>query len=131
MERKREVYSADIALNDLMEIDHVIAVYPDGTIADAPRGVYAPEVYWSGGEVDYAGADRAGWSLIEGYSGQEGYSGPIMHPSEYIGGSLETHIRQTPGYFAAIVVTDLDAEEGEDDAAGWAVAYKSLPEITL
>jgi hypothetical protein len=46
-----------------------------------------------------------------------------MHPSEYVGGGLEDHIRETPGTYVAIVVR---CSDGED--AGWAVAYRPPPE---
>jgi hypothetical protein len=65
--------------------------------------------------------------LLDGFSGQYGYSGPIMHPSEFIGGGMERHIRETPGLYVAVVVTDLDVDDGDDDAVGWAVAYREAP----
>lgn len=100
-------------LNDVMEIDHVIQVHEDGTITDAPADVWAPSL--NDGEVD---DDR--WTLMKGYSGQYGYSGPIMHNSEYIGGRMEQDIRETPGFYVALVNTYLD----DDVLEGWAVAYR-------
>jgi hypothetical protein len=102
------------SLNDVMEIDHVIQVHEDGTITDAPQNVWAPSLY-----DDELDDDR--WSLMKGYSGQYSYSGPIMHPSEFIGGRMEDDIREAPGYYVALVNVDLDDEEAE---AGWAVAYR-------
>lgn len=117
-------------LGALMEIDHVIQVHADGRVTDAPPGIYAPEVY--DGEV------QPGWTLMNGYSGQHGYAGPIMHPSETIRGKLAEDILAEPGIYVAVVSTVLDGLEECDDCAdmdeggpcdshdvdGWAVARK-------
>jgi len=98
-------------LNDMMEFDHVIRVHADGTVTDEP-GVYAPDLH----DDD----EPIGWTLLDGYSGQYGYSGPIMHASEYIGGGLARDILATPGVYVALVNYLSDDEEPE----GWAVARK-------
>jgi hypothetical protein len=100
------------SLNDKMDFDHVIQVLPGGQVVDA-RGVYAPEL-----NDEHVGG---GWSLMDGYSGQSGYSGPIMHSSEFIGGGLERDILAQPGYYVTLVAYG-DYDEEPD---GWAVAYKS------
>lgn len=107
------------ALTDIMEFDHVIRVHEDGTITDE-RGVFAPSLY--DGELD---SDR--WELLNGYSGQDRYSGPIMHPSEYIGGGMERDIRSTPGVYVSLVAYSYDGEDDRleeegPDVDGWAVA---------
>lgn len=99
-------------LNDVMEFDHVVTVHDDGTVTDGPAGVYAPELF--DGEVG------SGWELLDGYSGQYRYSGPIMHASEYIGGDMERDILDTPGAYVALVDYPSDGDEPE----GWAVARK-------
>ncbi|WP_143194190.1 hypothetical protein [Micromonospora sp. CB01531] len=120
------------SLSDLMEFDHVIQVREDGTISDnLPniRELWAPEVTWSDGTHH---VDGEGWSLLNGYSGQYGYSGPVMHPSELIGGRMEQDIISQPGYYVAVVVSDVDECQahcpedcdGNHDDAGWAVAYR-------
>jgi hypothetical protein len=48
--------------------------------------------------------------------------GPIMHNSEYIGGTMEADIRATPGVYVALVNDDIDDPE---HAEGWAVARKT------
>lgn len=100
-------------LNDVMEIDHVIQVHADGSITDAPSGIWAPSLY--DGEVD-----DARWVLMKGYSGQYNYSGPIMHDSEYIGGRMEQDIREAPGFYVALANTYLE----NDVLEGWAVAFR-------
>lgn len=97
-------------LNQLMEFDHVIRVHEDGTVMEEPN-TYAPELH--DGELE-----GNGWTLLDGYSGQYGYSGPIMHDSEYIGGGMADDILSTPGVYVALVDYPLDDSEPE----GWAVA---------
>lgn len=126
-------------LNNLMEIDHVIAVHEDGTVTDAPAGVYAPERLEHGegpdGKVDPYGM-LGDWTLITtGYSGQDRYSGPIMHNSEFIGGRLAEDILAEPGYYVALAcywpddedTTEEDRETDGDYVEGWAVARLDIP----
>lgn len=100
-------------LNAVMEFDHVIEVHADGTVTD-DTGLHAPELFDS--EVG------DGWTLMDGYSGQDRYSGPIMHASESIGGSMADDILSNPGFYVALV--DTPADDSEPD--GWAVAYKPV-----
>lgn len=102
------------ALNHLMEFDHVIQVNEDGSVTE-PRDIHAPELY------DGLLASSAGWRLMDGYSGQYCYSGPMMHQSEYIGGRMALDILDTPGYYVALVNYD-----DEDDPTEWAVAFRPL-----
>lgn len=126
-------------LNDVMEFDHVIVVHEDGTVSDA-ENVYAPDIRM---EVDADGqhlhaddsdiigqAEREGWELLRGYTGQHGYRGPVMHASEYIGGRMAEDILEEPGTYVVVIVW-VDApedapnrEELEEEPAGWAVARK-------
>jgi hypothetical protein len=108
-------------LNEIMEFDHVIEVKPNGLIVDV-NGIYAPDL--RNGELETS-ADE--WDLMDGYSGQSGYSGPIMHNSEFIGGGMERKIRETPGIYVALVCDwdpdeDMGQSEDDDTAEGWAVA---------
>lgn len=69
-------------------------------------------------------AEDAGWELLTGWSGQWGYHGPEMHPSEYIGGDLAAHILATPGYWVTVAVSYPD-----DNWAGeWCLAWREAPE---
>lgn len=114
-------------LDDVMEFDHVIRVDANGTITDSlpNQSVYwAPEVTWQNGTHHISGE---GWTLMDGYSGQYGYRGPVMHPSEFIGGQMADEILSTPGLYVAVDVRDLDAPDGHNETAGWAVARKDIP----
>jgi hypothetical protein len=84
------------ALSDLMEFDSPVTVHEDGTVTTGPRDLYAPTLY------DDA-LDSDGWELLDGYSGQYGYGGPIMHPSEFIGGGMARDILSEPGTYVAVV----------------------------
>jgi hypothetical protein len=112
------------ALNKVMEFDHPIRVNADGTVTPSVPGVYAPECH------DEEGAERPylspGWEFVDGYSGQQGYSGPVMHSSEFIGGGMARDILAAPGVYVAVVVYWLsDEDEDSDDMAGWAVVRQA------
>lgn len=114
-------------LNDVMEMDHVIQVHEDGTVTEPDTDYFEPEVWTSDADQlnpTVSNMRGARWELLNGFSGQWMYRGPIMHPSEYIGGGLADHILTTPGIYVAVVVTDadVDTDSGEDNAVGWAVA---------
>ena len=135
-------------LNAFMTTDHVVHVHDDGRVTDNDtQQIYAPEIH-----CDYSGpfadaqisrehiADMMesvkaqGWTLAAGWSGAYLSRGddPIMHRSEFIGGALADHIRETPGYWVALSVELYPGEDdpeynngnGESDAAGWVVAHK-------
>lgn len=110
-----------LALSDLMDFDRPIVIGEDGTITDAPSSVRAPEL-WDG-----ALDSPREWEMMNGYSGQHGYAGPVMHDSEFIGGGMARDILETPGTYVALV-SYYFPEDGEDDddgetiIEGWAVA---------
>jgi hypothetical protein len=125
--------SAVMSLDARMYMEHVIMVR-DGVVSDV-LDKYAPEVYVttdSDGQI--LSADTAdmvemitsqGWTVMDGWSGQWHYSGPIMHVSEYIGGALETHIMENDGYYVACSVDILPTcENGEMDVAGWILLFQ-------
>lgn len=119
-------------LNDLMEFDHTIIVHEDGSVTSADQGVrsnWAPDL--RNGELDPYSAERHGWTLMGGYTGQYG-GGDTMHNSEFIGGRMAEDILSTPGVYVALVCywdpegpEDGDGEV-EDYVEGWAVARRDL-----
>lgn len=102
-------------INDV-EFDHVFTVMSGGTVTDGPSGIVAPES--NDGQLS-----GDGWEYVDGYSGQYSYSGPIMHPSEFLGGRMERDILSSPGIYA-VVVDYASPEDGEEDdgdnVSGWA-----------
>lgn len=109
-------------LNSIMEFDHVVTVAKDGAVTDGPPGVYAPSLL--DGELD----DSRWKMMTSGYTSQYGYSGPVMHDCESIGGQLERNILATPGVYVAVAASYTcdeheEACECELITEGWAVAY--------
>lgn len=126
-------------LNEVMDLDRVIRVDKTGRVMPVPLLDWNGhlEMYLVGSLEEYRWDDDfyvpEGWELLSGFTGQYGYNGPVMHASEFIGGGLERHILETPGYWVATVVeSDCQYKEpncNEDsgcncDPAGWAVAHK-------
>jgi hypothetical protein len=125
-------YHTGQSLNSIMEFDHVIRVNEDGSVSDE-NDVYAPDIYIEtdddGQILDeherayIADANDQGWDLMTGYTDQSGYSGPIMHPSEFIGEDMADDILESPGIYVVIEVSSIDG--GDSDPIGWAVAYRA------
>jgi hypothetical protein len=104
-------------LSNVMEFDHVIQVNEDGTVTHRPD-IYAPSLY-----DDALSSDK--WELLNGYSGQDRYSGPVMHNSEQLAGGIARDILAKPGVYVAIVACwspDEDDDSEETTLEGWAVA---------
>lgn len=127
-------------LSSVMDFDHIIRVHEDGTVThdrdDFSAPVLTMEVDADGQSVHandedlIAQAKASGWTLVDGFSSQYRYHGPVMHSSERIGGNMAVAILETPGYYVSLVVEcegpENDPEENENplDPAGWAVAYR-------
>lgn len=93
--------------DDVHEADCYIDVDADGSITPT-------------GEADLIESLRhQGWEPVDGYSGQQGYSGPIMHASEYLGGGMARDVLQTPGTYVVQAVECLGPEELQEEPAGW------------
>lgn len=123
----------DDSLDSLMQMDHVIRVDSEGLVHNNASGVFAPEITINVADDGMSvlkeheekfvrDMARLGWSVESGWSGQNSgrYNGPIMHDSEFIGGSLAEHILTTPGYWVACVATTLDPEDDE----GWVLLHQ-------
>lgn len=117
------------ALDALMDFDHVVRSDGNGNVVSAHHE-WAPTAYVDcdaeGNILDLhpsAIVIDDGWHLMNGYSGQDGYSGPLMHSSEFIGGQMARDIYETPGLYCTIIVNCLGADDPET-IAGWAVAYR-------
>ena len=125
-------------LNEVMEFDSVVRVSGKGTVHNVPLlSPYIDMHIYKGDDGQWHDnfelAD--GWNVESGFSNQQSYSGPVMHSSEFIGGGLETHILETPGYWMAVVVESdcgyteegCTEESGCDcEPAGWALVHKEF-----
>lgn len=90
------------ALERIAEFDHPFTVGPAGELADAPAGIYAPEIYHDdAGDITGAGSM---WEALTGYTSQHGYRGAVMHSSEFLGGRLADDILSTPGVYVVVTV---------------------------
>lgn len=101
------------ALNDMLSDYAVIRSTGTGELAGVSLVADTNQPYF---EEDPDGDDHElddPWSLLTGFTGQHGYSGPGLHASEYIGGGLARHILDTPGLYTVFY--------GQDS---WYVAYK-------
>ena len=104
------------------EFDHVFTVQENLQVTDAPD-VYAPSVHHS--ETDDVEIDTPGWTPLTGWTGQWGYHGAVMHPSEQFAGGIRDHVLSTPGTYVLVVVEVWDsADEPDPEPAGWAVLRK-------
>jgi hypothetical protein len=150
-------------LDALMSMDHVIRVDAGGLVHDDVRGVHAPEINMDTDDDGQilaehdaaliADLERAGWTAETGWTGQYGNhkDNPVMHVSEFIGGSLAEHILSTPGYWVAcmvevdsevcpnesptcklsdpcVICTDESGEQREREAVGWVVLHREPQE---
>ena len=106
-------------LNRAIEFDCPFEVHEDGTVTSA-YGLYAPaDVYWiedTNGSGDI-GMDNSSWDPLYGYSSQYMYRGPVMHPSEYLGGRMAQEMLDNPGIYVVTAVTCFT--DDDDDIAGW------------
>ena len=101
-------------LNTIMDIDAVVEILP-GRRVKYRSDILAPCVY-----DEQLDNDR--WTLMNGYSGQDSYSGPIMHNSEFIGGRMAEDILNEPGVYVALAAYWTWGDD-EDLVEGWAVAH--------
>jgi hypothetical protein len=106
-------------LNNATEFDSPFRVNADGSVSDGPAGLYAPDLY------DEELSDDA-WEMVNGYSGQDRYAGPIMHNSEYLGGGMARDILNSPGVYVVVAAAyspDEDDDEEETIWEGWALCH--------
>ena len=108
-------------LNTAVEFDSPFRVTPEGEVESVYPDVFPPSAYHVEGERE-PDIDGLGWEFVDGYSGQHGYSGPVMHASEQLAGGMATDVLATPGVYSLAVVEDLDDPE---NPAGWVLLRRS------
>lgn len=95
---------------------------------DRLHGIWIPEYVELEDDDDYASqlsrrqltpmgklVETPTWEAVSGFSGQYLYSGPVMHPSEYVGGAMAEWIAEHGGLFATIVVEAPCYDYGEPE----------------
>ena len=97
-----------------IEFDSPFTVF-DGGNEISTIGIYAPEVEHCE-QIDYTidgYAEHAEWEKFSvGYTGQFGYNGAVMHPSETLSGRLTEDILSTPGTYVVCSV-EVNCDNGE------------------
>lgn len=135
-------------LNSAVEFDSAFTIgHTDDaglTTIERADDVYAPEVYlYTDKEHNGVGEEEidlkpwneaTSWEAITGYSGQYSYSGPTMHVSEYLGGTMARDVLADKGATYVIVSVEclpdweVDQDNEEDvelemtthnNPAGW------------
>lgn len=124
----RDFDALAVLLNE-QEFEHVWTVGLCRTVDDV-TGFHAPTVTNDPeGDVDI---DSEDWHVLTGNTGQHGYSGAVMHPSETFGRDMAMEIAHMcdAAYedgrklaFAVVTVDDIDS----DDVIGWAVTWRNVP----
>lgn len=121
------------SLNSMVEFDSPFEVHEDGTVTTYLPSVYGPEVSEDldddGQSVGKPTISGAGWDFVDGYSGQSGYSGPVMHNSEYLGGGMARDVLAEPGIYCVTTVEandpNWDYSVENPEPTGWALLRKS------
>lgn len=113
-----------------MGFGHVFQII-DGLVDDSaiPSGEYAPDVYYD--DDNDTEIQGEGWQALTGWTGQHGYNGAVMHPSEYVGARMAEEMASMSTdeslLWTLVVVEVLPDEDDEDpEPAGWAVLYKRV-----
>lgn len=104
-------------LNSLVQFDSPFRVNADGTVTQPLSDVYAPTVM--NDDTADIEIDSDDWTALTGYTGQYGYGGAVMHPSEYLAGGMARVILETPGIYVVTEVIDPDDDDGDHDPIGW------------
>lgn len=118
------------------EFDHIYVIDGEGRIADRDdllrsTSIWAPEVINDPTEDVYISAE--GWSVLKGHTGQHGYNGAVMHPSEQWGQwAIDALAAEAGDGYVVFAVTevrpDLDEQDNDDYSdetpIGWAVVWQ-------
>jgi hypothetical protein len=113
-----------------VDFDHVFYI-DDGTLTPAARTLVttnhtAPDVELDPSrDVTVSGK----WSAITGMTGQHGYRGAVMHPSEFIGAGIAQVLAEdypAGTLFAVVEVRDEDGSFPDGDPIGWAIVYRKI-----
>jgi len=114
------------------EPETVFTITDSGT-ADVV-GVYAPEVQNNpDGDISIG---SYGWEAITGMTGQYGYCGSMMHPSEFIGADMAERLTviadrgdgSVTQFAYVLVYSDEPNDDDEYEPCGWTIVYRHVSE---
>lgn len=128
----RMMYQDDIGSPDFNSVYRLTSDGVDGYVTDmrpdgSPWG-FAPDM------VEYGRDDISidePWQALTGNSGQQGYTGPVMHPSEqwsrcHVDDLIRIADDDTVAYLLFSVVVVLDGNDMDGEPSGWAVVYRTV-----
>lgn len=119
-------YFGDLDLTqkiNALDMGTPFTISPSGELLDRPDDLHAPEVTIVEGTApaDIEIGDPR-FEALTGLSNQEGYSGPIMHSSEFIGTGMVRTLRQQAhldGHPLTFVTTEVVDLDDPDALVGW------------
>lgn len=106
-----------------MEFDTPYSIGADGSVTYNQAAPSPPEYYDNT-------LDGDGWEPVNGFSGQQGYKGPVMHNSEVLEGrAIESHLLDNPGTYAVVAAQWENKDEEWADVEpyvteGWVLLRK-------
>lgn len=115
------------------DFDHVYLIDGLGIIVEPDAPIWAPEVM--NDPTEDVHVSDSSWAVLTGHTGQHGYNGAVMHPSEQWGdwAIRDLASRADEGHIAFCITEvrpDLDEQDNDDysdeSPIGWAVAWKRV-----
>lgn len=99
---------------------HIIGTAQGGeTLVERGLDTDGPEVYQfvdrDGSATGEPDVSRTDWEPVTGYSGQHGYSGPVMHTSEFLGCRMAEDVLEDAGGIYCLTVVECLPEWGATD----------------
>ncbi|HLS00360.1 MAG TPA: hypothetical protein VK054_00005 [Beutenbergiaceae bacterium] len=104
-----------VGLGEAVDWDSGFRVNPDGSVDVGVSSSTARDLERA---AEDASADDFGEipEAVRGHSGQHGYDGPLMHPSEQLAGGMAKAVLETPGTY---VLTEARDHDDPDALIGW------------
>lgn len=69
--------------------------------------------------------DQEGWEALTGFTGQQGYGGAVMHPSERIGVHIARHMSDlSQDEPLTFVVCMVESDDPNEEPVGWCILHR-------
>lgn len=122
-----------LALNRAVEFDRPFRVTRTGVEFDAEASAPTEVFYDDDGGITVDDrphdSSRTDWEALTGYTGQYAYRGPVMHPSEFLGGGLARDVLESIGDTFVVTAVEVlpDGDDPDPFPAGWAILRLRKP----